>query len=229
MNYKSDFIEFIVRSNVLLFGDFTTKSGRKTPYFINTGNFKTGRQAELLGQYYANCIAENINKGLIPSDITALFGPAYKGIPLVVSTAIALSKILDRDINYCFNRKELKDHGEGGNLIGYKLKDGDSVLIIEDVLTAGTAVRETLPVLKSEADVNIAGLIISVDRMEKGQGDLTAIEELYNDFKINTFPIVTVSDIIDTLHGKTIDGKVVIDDNIKNQMTNYLNIYCKKA
>ncbi len=227
MGYKEEFIKFMVRSNVLMFGDFVTKSGRNTPYFINTGNFKTGRQADLLGQYYAACISENMNNNLIPSDVSALYGPAYKGIPLAVSAAISLSKLLDKDVNYCFNRKEVKDHGEGGNLIGYKLKDGDSVLIIEDVLTAGTAVRESIPILKAIADVNIVGLVISVDRMEKGQGDLTAIEELYNEFGIKTFPIVTVKDIINTLHNQELDGATVINDEIKEKMCNYMNTYCK--
>ncbi len=227
MGYKEDFIKFMVSSNVLMFGDFVTKSGRNTPYFINTGNFKTGRQADLLGQYYAACISENMNNNLIPKDVSALYGPAYKGIPLAVSAAISLSKLMDEDVNYCFNRKEVKDHGEGGNLIGYKLKDGDSVLIIEDVLTAGTAVRESIPILKSIADVNIVGLVISVDRMEKGQGDLTAIEELYNDYGIKTFPIVTVKDIINTLHNQNIDGNIIINDEIKEKMCNYMNTYCK--
>ena len=175
MSYKSEFIAFMARAGVLTFGDFTTKSGRKTPYFINTGNYKTGGQIARLGEFYAACIEEHTKTGELPADIAALFGPAYKGIPLAVSTAAALFRA-GRDVNYCFNRKEAKDHGEGGSMVGYKPKDGDKLLIIEDVITAGTAVRETLPVLQAAAKVQVPGLIISVDRMERGQGELTAIE-----------------------------------------------------
>ncbi|MBQ2896290.1 MAG: orotate phosphoribosyltransferase, partial [Oscillospiraceae bacterium] len=189
MNYKAEFIRFMMDSGVLIFGDFTTKSGRKTPYFINTGNYKTGEQIARLGEFYARCILEHMAAGDIPADVTALFGPAYKGIPLVAATAAALYKE-GRNLNYCFNRKEAKDHGEGGSMVGYKLQNGDKVLIIEDVITAGTAVRETLPVLKAAADVQVPGLIISVDRMERGQGELTAIQEIHRDYGIRTFAIV---------------------------------------
>ena len=224
MSYKKDFITFMVRSGVLTFGDFTTKSGRKTPYFVNTGNYKTGAQAARLGEFYAKSIMEN-NLG----DVNALFGPAYKGIPLSVATAIALSNEFDKDLNYCFNRKEEKDHGEGGSMVGYKLKDGDKVLIIEDVITAGTAVREVFPILREAADVSIEGLVISVDRMEKGQGEKTAIQEIEEEFGIKTYPIVTVREIIDTLHNVEIDGKVVIDDEMRTRMEAYLEQYCVKA
>jgi orotate phosphoribosyltransferase len=223
MSYKKEFIEFMVRSGVLTFGDFTTKSGRKTPYFVNTGNYKTGEQAARLGEFYAQCIKENVKE-----EIVALFGPAYKGIPLSVATAIALSNKFNKNVNYCFNRKEEKDHGEGGSMVGYKLKDGDNILIIEDVITAGTAIRECFPILKSAADVNIAGLIISVDRMERGQQNKTAIQEIEEEFGIKTFPIVTVRDIIDTLHNTPVDGKVVIDDAMKEKMEAYLEEYCVK-
>ncbi len=223
MSYKKDFITFMVRSGVLTFGDFTTKSGRKTPYFVNTGNYKTGAQAARLGEFYAKSIMEN---GL--SDVNALFGPAYKGIPLSVATAIALSNEFDKDLNYCFNRKEEKDHGEGGSMVGYKLKDEDKVLIIEDVITAGTAVREVFPILKGAANVSIEGLVISVDRMEKGQGEKTAIQEIEEEFGIKTYPIVTVREIIDTLHNVEIDGKVVIDDEMRAKMEAYLEKYCVK-
>lgn len=223
MSYKKEFIEFMVRSGVLTFGDFTTKSGRKTPYFVNTGNYKTGEQAARLGEFYAQCIKENVKE-----EIDALFGPAYKGIPLSVATAIALSNKFNQNVNYCFNRKEEKDHGEGGSMVGYKLKDGDNILIIEDVITAGTAIRECFPILKSAADVNIAGLIISVDRMERGQQNKTAIQEIEEEFGIKTFPIVTVRDIIDTLHNTPVDGKVVIDDAMKEKMEAYLEEYCVK-
>nr|WP_315020775.1 orotate phosphoribosyltransferase [uncultured Aminipila sp.] len=228
MNYKEQFIEFMVRAGVLTFGDFTTKSGRKTPYFVNTGNYKTGSQADKLGHFYASCIVENLKNGNIKGDVAALFGPAYKGIPISVATAIAMSRDFDRDINYCFNRKEEKDHGEGGKMVGYKLQDGDSILMVEDVITAGTAVRETLPQLMAAAKVKIEGLIISVDRMERGQGERTAIQEIEEEFGIKTYPIVTVREIIDAMHNTEIDGKIVIDDAMKERMEEYLTRYCVK-
>lgn len=223
MSYKEEFVKFMVRSGVLLFGDFTTKSGRKTPYFVNTGNYKTGAQAAKLGEYYARNIQENVT-----GQIDALFGPAYKGIPLAVAAGISLNNLFDRDINYCFNRKEVKDHGEGGAMVGYKLQDGDRVLIVEDVITAGTAIRETLPVLKAAADIEIAGMVISVDRMEKGQGEKTAIQEVYEEFGIVTYPIVTVREIIDLLHNNPVDGKIYIDDEMKARMEAYMEQYCVK-
>lgn len=198
MNYKREFIDFMLSAGALTFGDFTTKSGRKTSYFINTGSYKTGSQIEKLGEFYAKCIFENMEAGKISKDITCLFGPAYKGIPLVITTSMALFKNYNIDLNYCFNRKEAKDHGEGGSMVGYKLQNGDKVLMIEDVITAGTAVRECLPVLMSAAAVEIEGLIISVDRMEKGTGDLTATEEIEKEFGIKTFSIVNVEEIKQT-------------------------------
>lgn len=228
MSYKREFIEFMMRSGVLTFGDFVTKSGRKTPYFVNTGNYKTGLQAARLGQFYASCIQENMKAGKISHDIKALFGPAYKGIPLAVSTSIALATDFDCDVNYCFNRKEIKDHGEGGTMVGYKLQDGDMVLITEDVITAGTAVREVLPILKAAADVKVEGLIISVDRMERGQGNQTAIQEIEEEFGIKAYPIVTVREIIDMMYNVPLDGKVIIDDEMKARMEAYLNEYCVK-
>lgn len=226
--YKEEFIRFMVESGVLTFGDFVTKSGRSTPYFINTGNYRTGKQAQQLGSFYATCITDNIKAGNIAEDINVLFGPAYKGIPLAVSTSVALSAEYGININYCFNRKEKKDHGEGGNMVGHKLQAGDKVLITEDVITAGTAVRETLPLLLETEGVKVEGLIVSVDRMERGKGEKTAIQELYEDFGIPTYPIVTVRDVIDTLHNKPVDGRIVIDDNIKDLMEKYLNEYCVK-
>ncbi len=223
MSYKEDFVKFMVRSGVLLFGDFTTKSGRKTPYFVNTGNYKTGAQAAKLGEYYARNIQEHVE-----GRIDALFGPAYKGIPLAVAAGISMNNLFDRDINYCFNRKEVKDHGEGGSMVGYKLKDGDRVLIVEDVITAGTAIRETLPVLKAAADIEIAGMVISVDRMEKGKGEKTAIQEVYEEFGIVTYPIVTVKEIIEILHNNPVDGKIYIDDEMKARMEAYMEQYCVK-
>jgi len=223
MSYKEEFVKFMVRSGVLLFGDFTTKSGRQTPYFVNTGNYKTGAQAAKLGEYYARNIQEHVE-----GRIDALFGPAYKGIPLAVAAGISMNNLFDRDINYCFNRKEVKDHGEGGSMVGYKLKDGDRVLIVEDVITAGTAIRETLPVLKAAADIEIAGMVISVDRMEKGKGEKTAIQEVYEEFGIVTYPIVTVKEIIEILHNNPVDGKIYIDDEMKARMEDYMEQYCVK-
>lgn len=222
-SYKREFIEFMVESNALTFGEFITKSGRKTPYFINTGNYKTGKQAKQLGEFYAKAIKEQI-KG----DIDVLFGPAYKGIPLAVATSIALETNYQQNINYCFNRKEEKDHGEGGNLVGHKLQDGDKVLIIEDVITSGASIRECLPQIQAAANVQIAGEIISVDRMERGLENKTAIEQIYDDYGFKVYSIVNVREIIEVLYNKPINGKVYINDNIKEQMEAYLEKYCVK-
>jgi orotate phosphoribosyltransferase len=227
MDYKKDFIEFMVRSGVLTFGDFITKSGRKSPYFINTGNYKTGRQLSELGAFYARCIMDHIERGNIKREITALFGPAYKGIPISVSAVIALSERHGVDLGYCSNRKEVKDHGEGGALLGCQLQPGDSVLIVEDVITAGTAMRECLPLLK-DLEVSVEGLIVSVDRMERGTGTGTAIEELKEDYGISTYSIITVRDIIERLHGSEIDGRVLMDDALRQRMEAYMNLYCIK-
>jgi len=220
MSYKDEFIEFMVRSKVLTFGDFITKSGRKTPYFINTGNYKTGQQAALLGKFYAECIQQNIK-----SKIDLLFGPAYKGIPLAVSTAMALYSNHGVDVGYAFNRKEAKDHGEGGNLIGATPKSGDHVLIIEDVMTAGTSIRESVPLLQTFGNISIDGIIISVDRMEKGENNKSAMAEIYETYGIVTYPIVNVRDIINRLHNKPVDGIIYIDDAKKRQMEEYLDRY----
>ena len=220
MTYQEEFITFMVRSGVLTFGDFTTKSGRKTPYFINTGNYKTGEQCAKLGDYYAACIQQNL-----PEGVDCLFGPAYKGIPLTVTAAASLYRNYGRDLPYCFNRKEAKDHGEGGSMVGYKPQDGDRVVIVEDVVTAGTAVRETIELFKSVADVTFAGLIVSVDRMERGTGEKTTINELRDSHGINVYPIVTVREIMDFLHNREIDGKVYIDDAMLAKMEAYLAQY----
>ena len=220
MTYKEEFITFMVRSGVLTFGDFTTKSGRKTPYFINTGNYKTGAQAAQLGDYYAACIHENMG-----SDATALFGPAYKGIPLVVAASSSLYRNYNQDIPYCFNRKEVKDHGEGGIMVGYKPQDGDVIAIVEDVVTAGTAVRESIELFKKVADVKMAYLFVSVDRMERGTKACSTLDELRDDFGIKVCPIVTVKEIISFLHNRPIDGKVYIDDEMKARMEAYLAEY----
>ncbi len=223
-DYKKEFMMFMVRSGVLTFGDFVTKSGRNTPYFVNTGNYKTGEQIAKLGEFYAACIKENLGE-----EFDALFGPAYKGIPLVTAAAGALYNQYGISTNYCFNRKEEKDHGEGGSMVGYRLQDGDRVVITEDVITAGTAVREVLPILKGAADVTISGLVISVDRMERGQHELSAIQEIKKEFGINTYPIVTIREIIDTLHNQPIDGKVYINDEMREKMEAYLATYGVQA
>ena len=224
MTYREEFIHFMVRSGALTFGDFTTKSGRKTPYFVNTGNYKTGAQASRLGDYYAACIQEHM-----PDGVDALFGPAYKGIPLAVSAASALYRNYGRDLPYCFNRKEAKDHGEGGSMVGYKPKDGDRIAIIEDVVTAGTAVRETIELFKSVADVKFAALFVSVDRMERGTRECTTLDELRQDYGIQVYPIVTIRDIMDCLRGKEVDGRVYIDDTMLGRMEDYLAQYGPRA
>ena len=224
MTYKEEFITFMVRAGVLTFGDFTTKSGRKTPYFINTGNYKTGAQASKLGDYYAACIQENL-----PDGVDCLFGPAYKGIPLAVAAASSLYRNYGRDLPYCFNRKEAKDHGEGGSMVGYKPQAGDKVVIVEDVVTAGTAVRETIELFKHVADVNLTALVVSVDRMERGTGDKTTLDELREEHGIRVFPIVTVREVIAFLHNNPVDGKVYIDDDMKARMEAYLAEYGARA
>ncbi len=220
MTYQEEFITFMVRSGVLTFGDFVTKSGRKTPYFVNTGNYKTGAQAACLGDYYAACMNEHLG-----DDVTALFGPAYKGIPLVVAGSASLYRNYGRDLPYCFNRKEAKDHGEGGSMVGYKPKDGDVIAIVEDVVTAGTAVRESIELFRQVADVKITTLFVSVDRMERGTRDCSTLDELRQDYGIQVWPIVTVREIIEFLHNRPIDGKVYIDDEMKGKMEAYLEQY----
>lgn len=220
MTYQEEFITFMVRSGVLTFGDFSTKSGRKTPYFINTGNYKTGAQAAQLGDYYAACIQQNL-----PDGVDCLFGPAYKGIPLAVSAASSLYRRFDRDLPYCFNRKEAKDHGEGGVMVGYQPQDGDRVVIVEDVVTAGTAVRETIDLFRQVADAELTALIVSVDRMERGTGEKTTINELREQYGIRVFPIVTVRQVIDFLFNREIDGRVYLDGEMKSRMEAYLGQY----
>lgn len=187
--YKAAFIDFMIEAEVLTFGDFTTKSGRATPYFVQTGKYRTGSQIRRLGNFYADAIEANFG------EFDVLFGPAYKGIPLAVETAAALSE-RGQDVAFMFNRKEAKDHGEGGTLVGHQLQDGDRVLIIEDVTTAGTSIRETVPVLRAAADVELAGLIVSVNRMERGTGDKAALDQIADEFSMPTHSIVTTEEII---------------------------------
>ena len=214
MGYKNDFIRFMADCGVLTFGDFTLKSGRKAPYFVNTGNYKTGEQLAKLGDFYAACLTENN----IQAD--TLFGAAYKGIPLAVACAVSLANRYAINVNYCFNRKEAKDHGEGGVIVGKKLTDGEKVVIIEDVITAGTAIREVVPILKTAADINITGMIISVDRMERGQGETSAVQEVKREFGIEVYSIVTVTDIIEAIRAGVVEGMEYLD-----KMIEYRSLY----
>ncbi|OPJ62852.1 orotate phosphoribosyltransferase [Clostridium oryzae] len=220
LEYKKQFIEFILESGVLTFGDFVTKSGRKTPFFINAGNFRTGEQLKKLGEFYAKAIKENFG-----TDFDILFGPAYKGIPLSVSACIALNNLYGADVSYCSNRKEIKDHGDKGILLGSKIKDRQKVLIIEDVTTAGTSIYETMPIIKAQGDVDVVGLIISVDRMERGKGAKSALVELKEEFNFKTCSIVTMEEIVSYLYNREINGKVVISDEIKNRIDEYYATY----
>ena len=224
MTYKEEFITFMVRAGVLTFGDFVTKSGRKTPYFINTGNYRTGAQAAQLGDYYAACIQEHL-----PDGVDCLFGPAYKGIPLAVAAASSLYRNYGRDLPYCFNRKEAKDHGEGGTMVGYRPQDGDRVVIVEDVVTAGTAVRESLALFQALGNLKVTALIVSVDRMERGTRDCSTLDELRADYGIAVHPIVTVREILAFLHNRDIDDRVYIDDAMKAHMEAYLAEYGPRA
>ncbi|MCT4542281.1 MAG: orotate phosphoribosyltransferase [Vallitalea sp.] len=221
--YKKDFIEFMVECGVLTFGDFTTKSGRKTPFFVNAGNYKTGSQLSKLSKFYAKAIMDNFD-----DDFNILFGPAYKGIPLSVTTAVAFTNDYGKEVSYCSNRKEIKDHGDKGILLGSKLKDGDKVIIIEDVTTAGTSIYETMPIIKQNGDVEVKGLIISVDRMEKGQGEVSALNELEEKFSMKTCAIVTMDEVVEHLYNKEINGKVLIDDEMKDRINEYYSIYRAK-
>ncbi len=200
-DYKQRFIKFMAESGVLLFGDFTLKSGRKAPYFINTGNYRTGSAIAQLGEYYAECYLAN---GI---EADTLVGPAYKGIPLAVSTAVALAKCHNKNVGFCFDRKEAKDHGEGGMFVGQPLRDGDRVCLIEDVMTSGKALREILPKLEGEAKVKVAAMIISVDRQEKGTGEKSAVAEVFETYGVPVFSIVTMEDIIRAVEEGVVGGR----------------------
>ncbi len=218
--YKQEFIEFMVDCNVLKFGDFTTKSGRKTPFFINTGFYRTGTQLRKLGEYYAKAINEKY--GL---DFDVLFGPAYKGIPLSVATTMAISEFYQKDIKYCSNRKEVKDHGDTGILLGSPLSDGDRIIIIEDVTTAGTSIGETMPILAAQGKVKPLGLVVSVDRMERGQGTKSALDEIEENYQIATTAIVTMQEVVEHLYNRPYQGKVIIDDALKAAIDAYYEQY----
>ena len=218
--YKKDFIEFMIDCEVLKFGDFATKSGRKTPFFVNTGFYRTGSQLKQLGKYYAQAI-----NNAFGVDFDILFGPAYKGIPLTVATSIEISDMYGKDIKYCSNRKEIKDHGDKGILLGSPIKDGDKVIIIEDVTTAGTSIRETLPIIKEQGDVNVYGLVVSVDRMERGSSTKSALKEIEETYGLKTTAIVTMSEVVEHLYNKPYNGKVIIDDTIKEAIDKYYEQY----
>jgi len=213
--HKADFIEFMVRCGVLSFGDFVTKSGRRTPYFLNTGRYRTGAQLAELGEHYAAAIQRHW-----PDGVDVLFGPAYKGIPLVAAASMALAR-QGREVGWCFNRKEAKDHGERGLLVGAQPGDGDRVLIVEDVTTAGTSIRETVPLLRSVADAEIAGLIVSADRQERGLGRRSALAETADEFAMPARAIVTLDEIVAHLHGREIDGRILLDDAVLARIDAY--------
>lgn len=218
--YKQEFIEFMIDCEVLRFGDFVTKSGRKTPFFVNTGFYRTGSQLRRLGGYYAKAIHDRF--GL---DFDVLFGPAYKGIPLSVAAAIAVSEQYGKDVRYCSNRKEVKDHGDKGILLGGPVGDGDRVVIIEDVTTAGTSIQETLPIIKAQGDVTPVGLVVSVDRMERGRGEKSALQEIQETYGLKTAAIVTMAEVTEHLYNRPYKGRVVIDDELKTAIDAYYEQY----
>lgn len=219
-SYKKEFIEFMVDCGVLKFGDFVTKSGRKTPFFINTGFYRTGSQLRRLGEYYAKAINDKFG-----TDFDVLFGPAYKGIPLSVAASMAMSSLYDKDIRYCSNRKEIKDHGDTGILLGSPINDGDRVVIVEDVTTSGKSIEETYPIVKAQGNVNILGLVVSVNRMERGKSEKSALDEIKELYGMETTAIVTMGEVIEHLYNKPYNGKVIIDDTIKSAIDAYYEEY----
>ena len=222
--YKQEFIEFMVQSDVLKFGDFTLKSGRKSPFFMNAGAYVTGGQLRKLGEYYAKAIHENYG-----DDFDVLFGPAYKGIPLSVTTAIAYEQLYGKEIRYSSNRKEVKDHGDTGILLGSKIKDGDRVVIIEDVTTSGKSIEETYPILKAQGDVTIKGLMVSLNRMEVGlSGKKAALDEIKDQYGFDANAIVTMAEVTEYLYNREVCGRVVINDEIKAAIEKYYETYGAK-
>lgn len=208
----------MVGAEVLKFGDFVAKSGRKTPYFVNSGSYRTGQQLRQLAAFYVDAI----EKRGVQFDV--LFGPAYKGIPLVVAIAMVFAE-RGRELPFCFNRKEAKDHGEGGSLVGHALRDGERVLIVEDVTTAGTSIHETVPLLRRAAAIELAGLVVSVDRMERGRADVNALTELGQTYMMDTFSLVTIDEIVDLLHNRPVGGRVWIDDAMWQRLRAYRKQY----
>ena len=221
--YKKEFIEFMVDCNVLKFGEFTLKSGRKSPFFMNAGAYVTGSQLKKLGQYYATAIHDNYG-----TDFDVLFGPAYKGIPLAVATTMAFSELYGRDIRYCSNRKEIKDHGDVGILLGSSLNDGDRVVIIEDVTTSGKSIEETFPILQAQANVDVVGLMVSLNRQERGKTQQNALAEIREIYGIETGAIVTMEEVVEHLYNRTYDGRVLIDDAMKKAIDTYYAQYGAK-
>ena len=224
-SYKKEFIEFMVESDVLKFGDFTLKSGRKSPFFMNAGAYVTGTQLMRLGEYYAKAIHDNFG-----DDFDVLFGPAYKGIPISVVTTVAYSKLYGKEIRYCSDRKEEKDHGaDKGSFLGSSLKDGDRVVMIEDVTTSGKAMEETVPKVKGAADVEILGLMVSLNRMEVGLGGkLSALDEIREKYGFEAKAIVTMEEVVEHLYNRECQGRVVIDDGMKAAIDEYYRQYgCK--
>lgn len=221
--YKQEFIDFMVESQVLKFGEFTLKSGRKSPFFMNAGAYVTGNQLRRLGQYYAKAIHDHY--GL---DFDVLFGPAYKGIPLSVATTMAISELYGKEIRYCSNRKEIKDHGDTGILLGSKIQDGDRLVIIEDVTTSGKSIEETFPIIKAQGDVQIKGLMVSLNRMERGQSEKSALEEIKEKYGFEANAIVTMAEVVEHLHNRECHGRIVIDDAIKAAIDAYYKQYGAK-
>ena len=222
--YKKEFIEFMIDCNVLKFGDFVTKSGRKTPFFVNTGFYRTGSQLKRLGEYYAQAIHDHFG-----FDFDVLFGPAYKGIPLSVAATIAISEKYDKDIRYCSNRKEVKDHGDTGILLGSKIKDGDRVVIIEDVTTSGKSIQETFPIIQAQGDVTILGLMVSLNRMEKGlETDKCALDEIREKYGFPANAIVSMADVVECLYNRPCQGRLIIDDKMKEAIDKYYEQYGAK-
>ncbi len=218
--YKQDFIRFMVDCQVLKFGEFTLKSGRKSPFFMNAGAYITGSQLMKLGEYYATAIHNTYG-----DDFDVLFGPAYKGIPLSVATVIAYSKLYGKEIRYCSNRKEEKDHGDVGILLGSKLKDGDRVVVIEDVTTSGKSMEETIPILRAQADVKLVGLMVSLNRMERGKGTKCALDEIRDLYGMETSAIVSMKDVTEFLYNREINGTVIIDDTLMDAIRSYYKEY----
>ena len=221
-NYKQEFVDFMVESDVLKFGDFTLKSGRRSPFFMNAGGYVTGTQLKKLGEYYAKAIHDKYGV-----EFDVLFGPAYKGIPLAVVTAIAYSDLYGKEVRYCSDRKEEKDHGaDKGSFLGSKLQDGDRVIMIEDVTTSGKSMEETVPKVRGAADVTIVGLMVSLDRMEVGKGGVKcALEEVKDLYGFETAAIVNMAEVTDYLYNKDYSGKILIDDTIKAAIDAYYQTY----
>ena len=221
-SYKQEFIEFMVDSKVLKFGEFTLKSGRKSPFFMNAGGYVSGAQLKKLGEYYAKAIYANY--GL---DFDVLFGPAYKGIPIAVVTAIAFSELYGKEVRYCSDRKEEKDHGaDKGSFLGSKLKDGDRVIMIEDVTTSGKSMEETVPKVRNAANVEIKGLMVSLNRMEVGLGGkVGALDEIKERYGFDTNAIVSMAEVVEYLYNKEYNGEVIIDDTLKAAIDAYYEEY----